>query len=187
MYIPLLANMGIPMLFVQWWLMACAVLPVIIIETLVVRRKIGMPLGQAVGGIAAANVLSTAIGVPLAWLTAFALGVGFLTPFAYGAERWHWQLDSPVFQVFGFIESVAWIVPANRAQAAWMVPLAAALLLIPCFFASVIIERWACRHIWRSIETSAVRHVVCRANLYSYAALFVFGCLWSVWNFYSAR
>ena len=48
--------MGIPMLFVQWWLMACALLPVIIIETLVVRRKIRMPLGQAVGGVVAANI-----------------------------------------------------------------------------------------------------------------------------------
>ena len=37
---------------------ACALLPVIIIETLVVRRKIRMPLGQAIGGVAAANIPS---------------------------------------------------------------------------------------------------------------------------------
>ena len=180
--------MGIPMLFVQWWLMAWALLPwVIVIETLVVHRKIRMPVGRAVGCVAAANLLSTAIGVPVAWLTAFALSFGVLTPFAYGAERWHCQLDSPVFQVFAFVESAAWIMPANPAQSARMIPLAAALLLIPCFFVSVIIERWACRHIWRNSETSAIRNVVCCANLYSYMALFVFGCLWSAWNFYSDR
>ncbi|HEY2568462.1 MAG TPA: hypothetical protein VGI25_04000, partial [Candidatus Udaeobacter sp.] len=87
MYIPLLANMGIPMLFVQWWLMACALIPVVIIETLVVQRKIGMPLSRAAGGVAAANILSTAIGVPIAWLIALVLGLGVLVPITYGAER----------------------------------------------------------------------------------------------------
>jgi len=187
MYIPLLANMGIPMLFVQWWLMTCALIPVVIIETLVVRRKIAMPLSRTAGGVAAANILSTVIGVPIAWLIALVLGLGVLVPITYGAERLHWQLDSPLFQMFGFIESAAWIVPSSPAQSAWMIPLAAALLLIPCFFASVIIERWVCRHIWKSIETSAIREVIYCANLYSYAALFVLGCLWSAWNFYSPR
>jgi hypothetical protein len=36
---PLLANMGIPMLFGEWWLMALALLPVIAIETCVVRAS----------------------------------------------------------------------------------------------------------------------------------------------------
>ena len=64
MHIQLLANVGIPMLFGEWWPMTLALLPVIAIETFVVRGSVQLPLGRALGGVAAANAVSTLIGVP---------------------------------------------------------------------------------------------------------------------------
>ncbi len=167
--------------------MTLALLPVIAIETFVVRGSVQLPLGRALGGVAAANAVSTLIGVPIAWLVALAIEFAALLPLSAGAERWHWQLDSPLAEVMLFVVGAAWMGPVD-AKSSWMIPLAAAVLLLPCFFASVLIEHWICRRIWRRIEPSAVRQSVWRANIYSYAALIVFLCAWSVaWAFYSAH
>jgi hypothetical protein len=59
----LLADAGVPMIFVQWPLMTCALLPVIAIEALVVRKRLSLSYGRAFGGAAKANVASTLAGV----------------------------------------------------------------------------------------------------------------------------
>src|SRR6266699_5166452 len=102
MHTPLLADMGIPMIFGQWLLMAVALLPVIAIETFVVRRLIGLSTRRALGGAAAANALSTLIGVPIAWITALGIEFSLLYPLDSAAIHWHWQ-DSPFFDVINLV------------------------------------------------------------------------------------
>ena len=67
MHHAVLADIGVPMIFVQWPLMICALLPVIAIEALVVRKRLSLSYGRAFGGATKANVVSTLAGVPLAW------------------------------------------------------------------------------------------------------------------------
>src|SRR5438094_902125 len=67
MHCALLADIGVPMIFVQWPLMICALLPVIVIEALVVRKRLALSYRRAFAGAAQANVVSTLAGVPLAW------------------------------------------------------------------------------------------------------------------------
>lgn len=185
MHTPLLADMGIPMILGQRILMAVALLPVIAIETFVVRRSMPLSTRQALGGVAAANALSTLIGVPFAWITAFAIELSLLYPLDSAAIRWHWQ-HSPLFDAVNLVLGAAWLAPLDR-KSGWMVLVAAAVLLIPCFFVSVLIERWVCRRIWSQTDRTTVRHGVWRANLYSYAALLIFVCAWSAWEFHSTH
>jgi hypothetical protein len=87
-----LADTGVPMIFVQWPLMLFALVPVIAIETEVVRRQLSLPYGKALIGAVKANILSTLVGVPLAWAVMLALEFATLLT----VERLHWQPKSPL-------------------------------------------------------------------------------------------
>ena len=70
MHSSLLANAGIPMIVFQFPAMLLALLPVILIESLIARWCLWSTYPRAYarvyGGVALANVISTVIGVPLA-------------------------------------------------------------------------------------------------------------------------
>jgi hypothetical protein len=172
----LLADVGVPMIFIQWPLMICALLPVIAIEALVVRKRLSLPYDRALGGAVKANVISTLAGVPLAW------GLMLILEFAtlLAAEKWHWSLHSPVF-VF-YVLGIAWLNPSVAST--WSIALAAALLLVPTFFVSVWLERRFYRRSYTEIDRSAVDRSVWFANLCSYALLFVAACGWMSWELY---
>lgn len=173
----MLANVGVPMIFIHWPLMLGALVPVIIVEALFIRRWLPLSLRDAFVGIGKANVLSTLVGVPLAWLAMLVLEFAVILPFGVAAEKWKWELDGPVWQVLGFLVSVAWLGP-TRGYLHWMVPAAVALLLVPCFYLSVVIERRSCTRTWTTADPARVRRAVFAANLVSYALLFVLACGW---------
>ena len=180
----MLANVGIPMIFVQWPLMLCALVPVIVVEALLIRRWVSLSYREAFAGISKANLLSTAVGVPLSWGIMLAIEFAVMLPTAIAADRWHWKLDAPVFQVFGFLLSIAWLGPMER-HLQWLIPTAAALLLIPCFYVSVWLERRACLRSWPSADPAVVRRGVYLTNLASYALLFAMACGWIAVEYFS--
>jgi hypothetical protein len=178
---PMLANIGVPMIFIHWPLMLCALVPVIVLEALFIRRWLTLSLRDAFVGIGKANVLSTLGGVPLAWLAMLALEFAVMLPFGLAAEKWKWELDGPVWQVLGFLFSVAWLGPAE-GYLHWMVPAAVALLLVPCFYLSVLLERRSCTRTWTAADPARVRRGIFAANLASYALLFVLACGWATFE-----
>jgi hypothetical protein len=178
----MLANIGIPMIFVQWPLMLCALVPVIVVEALLVRRWVSLSYREAFAGITKANLLSTAVGIPLAWGIMLAIEFGVAMPLAMAAHRWHWK--GPLLDMFGFLLSIAWLGPVER-HLRWLVPTAAALLLIPCFYVSVWLERWACLRSWSSPDPAAVRRGVYLTNLASYAVLFAIACVWILTEYFA--
>ena len=182
----MLADVGIPMIFVEWPLMIGAMIPVIIVEALLIRRWVPLSYRDAFIGTAKANLLSTLAGVPLAWLAMFVLEMAVIYPVGMAADKWHWSLDSPFFQVLGFVIGMAWIGPPEEAGY-WLVPLAAALLLIPSFYVSVWLERKICRKAWPQIDALAVRRGVFRANLASYVVLLILACGWAGIEFYTHK
>ena len=180
----MLANVGIPMIFVQWPLMIGALIPVIIVEALLIRRWVQLSYRDAFIGVTKANLLSTLAGFPLAWLAMFVIEMAVLLPLAVASDKWHWHfIDSPFFQIVGFPLGVAWLGPGGE-EAYWLVPLAAALLLIPSFYVSVWLERFICRKAWPDSDAAAVRRGVYRANLASYVVLFILACGWAGIEFY---
>jgi hypothetical protein len=179
-----LADVGIPMIFVQWPLMLGALIPVIIVEALLIRRWVQISYREAFIGVTKANILSTLVGFPLAWLAMFVVEMGVLMPLGAAAYKWHWHfLDSPFFQIIGFVIGIAWLGPVNHTGY-WLVPLAAALLLIPSFYVSVWLESKVCRWTWPNIDSAVVRRGVFRANLASYTVLFILACCWAGVVFY---
>jgi hypothetical protein len=58
------------------------------------------------------------------------------------------------------------------------VPAAVALLLVPCFYLSVVLERRSCARTWASADPARVRHGVFAVNLASCALLFILACGW---------
>ena len=108
---PILANVGIPMIFVQMPAMVCELIPVIIIEALLIRRWVSLSYRDAFVGITKANFVSTLVGVPVAWLAMFLLELVIMLPLAIAADKFHWKMDSPVFEIMGFFLSVAWLGP----------------------------------------------------------------------------
>lgn len=174
---PMLANVGVPMIFIHWPLMFSALVPVIILEALLIRRWVPLSTREAFIGVGKANVFSTLVGVPLAWLMMLLLEFAVLLPVAFAADKWKIEINSPVLEVLGFLISVAWLVPAEE-YLHWMVPVAVGLLLVPCFYVSVFLERRSCLRTWTSADPVRIRQGVFKANLASYALLFVLACGW---------
>ena len=172
-----LADVGLPMIIIEWPLMLLALGPVIVLEALLIRRWVPLSHVDAFKGITKANVLSTLAGVPLAWLIMLAAEFAVVLPVGFAADKWHWNLDAPVFKVVGLIVSSEWIGPEGN-DLKWIIPSATAVLLVPCFFLSVWIESKVCIRTWKALDSEVVRRGVYRSNLASYAALFILACCW---------
>ncbi|HUS37552.1 MAG TPA: hypothetical protein VM680_19545 [Verrucomicrobiae bacterium] len=158
------------MIFPQLVSMAIALVPVVIIETIFAKRLINLPWKVVAKDISVANVWTTLLGVPIAWV--IMLLVEIL------ATRGHaWGMQSPVMMIASVTLQAAWLIPYEE-HIFWMVPAALTFLLIPSFFISVWIERWVLRRKWRMLDRTLVGTVVLRANLLSYMCLFVLGCVW---------
>ena len=158
------------MIFPQLVSMAIAFVPVVIIETIFAKRLISLPWKVVAKDVSVANVWTTLVGVPIAWM--IMLLVEIL------ATRGHaWGMQSPVMMIASVTLQAAWLIPYEE-HIFWMVPAALTFLLVPSFFISVWIERWALRRRWQMLDRTLVGTVVLRANLWSYACLFVLGCVW---------
>lgn len=154
-----------------------AVLPIVIlVEGLVYRNSLNVKPSRAFSASASSNLLSTLIGVPVAWAIMLAVELT-LYPIDYVARHFDWKLTSPVAEAVTFILSMAWLPPMGKGHK-WLIPIAASLLLVPSFFVSVWIERRICSSLWKGEEADRVRKAVVRANVMSYCMLFVIGVCW---------
>jgi hypothetical protein len=168
-----MADIGIPMLFVQLPTMLVALVPVIVVEAVLMRRWLKLSYREVFGAATLANVTSTLLGVPLAWGIALAVEFASFMPLSFAAFHWHWHwFDNSVVALLAQCTlGIAWLTPAEE-ELRWMIPVAAAGLLVPSFFVSVWIERSICRKRLREVDEAAVNDCVKRANLVSYAGLF---------------
>jgi len=170
-----LADVGLPMIIIAWPLMLLALVPIIVVEALLVRRWVPLSEQEAFKGVTAANALSTAVGVPLAWLVTFVAQLAIGLPIALVADKFSWNPNGPLVDVIGAILSSAWIQDSG-ANTIWVIGVSMAVLLIPCFYVSVWLERKVCLRMWKSCDPVQVRLGVYRANLASYLLLFTLAC-----------
>jgi hypothetical protein len=175
MPLTLIADAGVPMIVIEWPLMLCALVPVILIEAEVIRRRLSLPYARALSASAKANVLSTAAGVPLAWAAMLVVELVAAAPLFFALRKWP---SSPISYVAQFF-AVAWTGPPQYSF--WPIVLAAMLLLIPTFFVSVWLERPVYRRALAQAERALVDRSVWTANLASYSVLFVAACAWLGW------
>lgn len=170
----LLANVGVPMVFPQVILMAVALLPIVLIESTVVRKPMEIPVRRAFWDVGLANVCTTLLGVPLAW--GVMLGLHLLTTGGSALG-----IDSPAKMLAAVTLQAAWL-PPYEDHLSWMIPAAATVLLFPSFVASVFIERWVLVRRWRDHDRRAIFSAVLRANVRSYGFLFAAGSLWLIFS-----
>jgi hypothetical protein len=178
-----LADAALPIFFIEWPIMLFALIPVIVVEAVLVRRWVPLSYWEAFIGIGLANALSTVFGVPLAWL---AMQLAIMLPMGMTAEKWNWNLHGPVFRVIGIIMSSA-LIWGGSDDFKWMIPAGLVVLLIPCFYLSVWIESPVCLRIWKNANPAEVRRGVYRANLASYLLLFILTCGWICYVLYSKK
>jgi hypothetical protein len=153
------ADTGIPMLVLVWPSAWALFIPVVLVETYVAKRLLGLPLAESAKLSFVANAWSTFVGIPLGWLGLLfielvgGLGVSLLKPDFTGA----WLLLSPLF--------AAWLGPTTRS---WHVYAAAACLCIPFMLVSIRVERWSAQ---KRISSDQARRWARTANLVTYVPI----------------
>lgn len=161
---PAAANVGVPLLTVTWpgaWVL---LVPVVVVEALVARWVLRLPWGRSALLAGAANLVSTAIAVPLSWLLPF-------LPFFLAGSLAH-ELWPALTRFFVKLLYPFWLPPMADSQR-WLIPLCAAFLCVPAFFASVWIERWVADRLLRETAAELRGRWAWRANIVSYAAIVI--------------
>ena len=176
---PAHADAGLPMLAVFWpmsWLALFLIIPL--------EAAIGMYFTGFDGKLAAkisaqANLISTLLGIPLAWLMMVMLEVGasWVALVAPGLQAALEKsgIASSVAQVTIFS---AWILPVGDAAAKWMIPCAAIFLCIPFCLISVWSEYLVARKILPAEDRSRALRWSWLANISSYSAIVLFLLAW---------
>ena len=164
-----IANTGLPMLAVVWPLSVPAIVPVIAIETYVVNRMLKVEWRHALSQMAKANLYSTYIGIPLAWVASVALEffIGFIVTTFLGSSAYS---QDALGKVAGVVLSAPWLGPFSES-AHWIIPVAISVLLLPFFFASFWFEAWYLAPTLFPESRQNARRAIWNANLASYLAL----------------
>ncbi len=156
------ANVGIPTIIVVMPIMVVSLIPVIVLEAYIYRRRLGVSGGRSGKVATVSNLVSTFLGIPIAWaLMVVMQGVS-------GAGR---PYDLGTFQgkVLSFTLQAPWLIPHDNAN--WLLPAAGLVLMVPFFFASWWSEYLVARRMLRDHERPAVWLATRNANLASYALL----------------
>ncbi len=162
----LFADAGIPMLAVVWPFMWLAFLPVVVIESLVALKSLGLHFRRALVVTAAANAVSTLVGIPITWFLLVILDLII-------GNGGQWQpIDTPMQAALAIFQQAAWLCPYEE-ELHWMIPTAAIVLCIPFYFASVWIEYFVARHMVPN-DFRQVRRFCWWANFWSYTAIALF-------------
>jgi hypothetical protein len=169
------ADAGVPLLFVTFPAMVLALIPVILVETVVVVRMLKLRAWPAAKPVAVANLASTFVGIPLTWLALVLLEIA-----TTGGGR-AYGLDTPRQKFLSVVWQAPWLIPYGT-DLSWMIPTASLVLLVPFFFASYWVESWVVSAMLHKHSVGPVKPAVFRANLASYALLVAFNIVWLIWS-----
>ena len=151
------------MLAVVWPFMWLAFLPVVAIEALVAMKMLQLRLRRALVVTAAANAVSTLVGIPVTWFVL--LGIEWMPYFIGIPDDTRWQTAIAVTTQW------AWISPFGNLGIT--IPMAAIVLCVPFYFVSVWVEYLVARRMVAN-DFRQVRRFSWWANFWSYSAIVVF-------------
>jgi hypothetical protein len=172
---PAYADAGVPMLVLVWPGLGLLLIPIIIAEAGVARYQLGLGWRSALAMSARANLVSTAVGVPITW--ALMLGLEFAVFAPLGASGW----NPPAMFEHLFVPTLgaAWL--PGEGIPMWYLPAAAAVLCVPFYAVSVWIEARVVRARLAS-ELRQQAHAWSRdANRLTYGAIIVGLLGWAAW------
>lgn len=161
------ANAGLPMIVVAWPMMSLMLGPVIALESIMLKRALGISWRRSAVVVSVSNVLSTLLGVPLTW--GLLVGLQVLS----GATTVGPSLDTTAGKIFAATVQAPWLLP-YESEEHWLLPAAMLFLLVPFFFASWAVEYLVSRQLVRDLSQRTLKLAVMKANLASYALLVLF-------------
>jgi hypothetical protein len=158
------ANAGVPMIFVTLPSMLCALIPIILIESLIYSRWLKMTYKKSVICVSVSNTISTIVGIPISWGLLFIIQI-FTTD---GSTA---DIGTLSGKIKASVLESAWLSPYGE-ELYWMVPVAAMVGLVPAYFLSVFIEYNVSKLFFEKHEKSKVKYTVLTANNITYLLLF---------------
>lgn len=157
------ANAGLPMIVVALPGMAVALIPIVLVEALVLASRLRARWWPCAKFSLVANLVSSFLGLPLTWFLLVVVQMLTGGGDAYGlGSRWH--------RFIAVTWQAPWLIP-YESDLPWMIPSAALALLIPFFFASVLVQYHVIRRMLPTTTHTAIRRGVLLANTWSYAGL----------------
>lgn len=163
---PAYADAGVPMIFITLPGMLVALIPIIAIEGVILKKALHLTGKRAALASSVANVLSTVVGIPVTWVLLVVLQMVTGGGYAYG-------LETPLRRFLAVTWQAPWLIP-YEADLNWMIPAALLVLLIPFFLASWVIEWYAINNwFFYGREGKMVRRATFKANVVSYLLLAV--------------
>jgi hypothetical protein len=176
----LFADIGIPMIALTLPTMLILLLPIVVIEAFLCKKWLGLTTWEAMKSNAVANLVSTLLGIPLAW--GVMLAVEFAGALAMRGAAME-NTKSPIAGAVFFILSAAWV----GDEGAWVIPGAVLVLLIPFFFASYWLEYLVINHMLGMPEgdpsnrtSRRIRRAVRNANLVTYGIMIIGTSIWLI-------
>jgi hypothetical protein len=117
------ADAGVPMLFLVMPVFGLSLVPIVLIEAVYLRQRIGISFRSANVTSLAANATSTIVGIPITWLVLVALQLITGGGGAYGLNSWSRKVAAVTWQA-------PWLIPYEH-DLYWMIPVAGTVLLVP--------------------------------------------------------
>lgn len=170
------------MIAIEASLMAVFFLPIVLMESWVASYFLRIPITKAFGGAFVSNLVSTVIGIPLAWFIHFLLELAIMLTLSIEPGIVTNLEQSPVGTIVSlllFILGSAWIGPG---QLYWTVPAALLILLIPACWISIEMESSVLKRLWKQIDPSLIKQAARNMNLASYAVLYLLAFVWLCWG-----
>ncbi|MFO0857587.1 MAG: hypothetical protein U0640_09565 [Phycisphaerales bacterium] len=161
MHTLMLANTGVPMFIVLGPVFAMAFIPIVVIETWILRRRLSLPLQHSLAHAFVANVFSTLIGVPITYVVLLILQLATGGGGAYGPSWLSVTWQAP------------WLIPYEE-HLGWMIPSAALFLCFPFFVVSWASEAWVLRRRLKDKDRKQVSRATLLANATTYALMAAF-------------
>ena len=161
------ADAGIPMIVLTFPSMVGALIPVALIEAFVYAKTLKIEYKRALRPSFFANLLSTLIGIPLAWVLLFCVEILFMLISSLGAVT---RQVGTLQKILETVLGAAWLGP-YEGDLWWMIPTAAAVGLIPAYFVSVYIEFKVTKRYLPAQDPIALKKAVKTGNLITYALL----------------
>ncbi len=155
------ADAGFPMIVVIWRASFALLLPIVLIEALVGQRMFKQGFLHGLKVSAAANLVSTIIGIPLSWYLLALLEMPW--------TNWFMPPDTRMRELLAVTVGSPWLFPPDpRRDLPWMVPAAGLSLCVPFFFVSVASEALFARLILGASRRREALRWAWMANVLSY-------------------
>ncbi|HED06240.1 MAG TPA: hypothetical protein ENI61_06115 [Ignavibacteria bacterium] len=157
------ANAGVPMIILIMPTLALSIIPIIIIETIYISKKLSLSKKIAGKAVTISNVVSTIVGIPLTWILLVAIQIFTGGGSSYG-------MDTALGKIIAVTWQAPWLIP-HESQLHWMVPVSGLVLMIPFFFVSWWSEYFITNKILKDIDLKEIKRYVRNANLITYGLL----------------